>query len=122
MASAAAGHGTIKVHEVAIPFSIDATTAALTAWYFPRSSQFTMSTRASGGKPSSSLDRTAGSTGCGSTAPLSMRFVPTKTRRGSRFRMGNTRFGMTMSLDGFVADRGGDVGVLYPDFQAMRQS
>jgi dihydrofolate reductase len=36
--------------------------------------------------------------------------------------MGKTRFGMTMSLDGFVADRRGDVGVLYPDFAAMRQS
>jgi hypothetical protein len=30
--------------------------AAFTAWYIPRSSPFTMSTRAPGGKPSSSLD------------------------------------------------------------------
>ena len=36
--------------------------------------------------------------------------------------MGRTRFGMTMSLDGFVADRGGDVGSLYPDFAALRHS
>jgi dihydrofolate reductase len=36
--------------------------------------------------------------------------------------MGTTRFGMTMSLDGFVADRSGDVGSLYPDFAALRHS
>jgi dihydrofolate reductase len=36
--------------------------------------------------------------------------------------LGKVRFGMTMSLDGFVADRRGDVGVLYPDFATMRQS
>jgi dihydrofolate reductase len=36
--------------------------------------------------------------------------------------MGKTRFGMTMSLDGFVADRSGDVGNLYPDFAALRHS
>ena len=36
--------------------------------------------------------------------------------------MGTIRFGMTMSLDGFVADRSGDVGVLYPDFAALRHS
>ncbi len=36
--------------------------------------------------------------------------------------MGKTRFGMTMSLDGFVADRSGDVGSLYPDFAALRHS
>ncbi len=30
--------------------------------------------------------------------------------------------GMTMSLDGFVNDRNGDVGRLYPDMEAMRQS
>jgi dihydrofolate reductase len=29
---------------------------------------------------------------------------------------------MTMSLDGFVADRNGGVGALYPDFAEMRQS
>ena len=36
--------------------------------------------------------------------------------------MGKTRFGMTMSLDGFVADRSRDVGSLYPDFAALRHS
>ena len=36
--------------------------------------------------------------------------------------MGKTRSGMTMSLDGFVADRSGDVGSLYPDFAALRHS
>lgn len=36
--------------------------------------------------------------------------------------MGTTRVGMTMSLDGFVADRSGDVGSLYPDFAALRHS
>jgi dihydrofolate reductase len=30
--------------------------------------------------------------------------------------------GMTMSLDGFVSDRNGDVGPLYPDFEAFRDS
>ena len=30
--------------------------------------------------------------------------------------------GMTMSLDGFVSDRNGEVGRLYPDMEAMRQS
>jgi hypothetical protein len=39
-----------------MPFSIDSTTAALTASCMPKSSQLTISTRASGAKPSSSLD------------------------------------------------------------------
>jgi dihydrofolate reductase len=30
--------------------------------------------------------------------------------------------GMTMSLDGFVSDRNGEVGRLYPDMEAMRQT
>jgi dihydrofolate reductase len=30
--------------------------------------------------------------------------------------------GMVMSLDGFVADRNGDIGLLYPDFEAMVES
>ena len=29
---------------------------------------------------------------------------------------------MTMSLDGFVSDRDGNVGPLYPDFEALRES
>src|SRR5438876_415820 len=40
-----------------MPFSIDSTTAALTSSCMPKSSQLTISTRASGAKPSSSLDR-----------------------------------------------------------------
>jgi dihydrofolate reductase len=36
--------------------------------------------------------------------------------------VGKIRFGMTMSLDGFVADRHGSVAALYPDFEEMRQS
>ena len=57
---------------MAIPSSIDSTTAALIAWYIPRSSQFTMSTRASGGKPSSSLDRTEGAAAAGTFTTLSL--------------------------------------------------
>jgi dihydrofolate reductase len=30
--------------------------------------------------------------------------------------------GMAMSLDGYVRDRNGDVGPLYPDFETMRES
>lgn len=30
--------------------------------------------------------------------------------------------GMTMSLDGFVSDRNGEMGRLYPDMEAMRQT
>jgi dihydrofolate reductase len=36
--------------------------------------------------------------------------------------MGKIRFGMTMPLDGFVADRSGGVGALYPDFAALRRT
>src|SRR6266487_6674392 len=36
--------------------------------------------------------------------------------------MGRVHFGMTMSLDGFVADRDAGVRALYPDFEQMRQS
>src|SRR6266536_1826496 len=46
MACTAHGHGTIRLHELAIPFSIESMTAALIAWYIPRSSALTMSTRA----------------------------------------------------------------------------
>src|SRR6266487_3647149 len=56
IAFAAAGHGTIRVQELAMPFSIDSTTAAFTASCMPKSSQLTISIRASGAKPSSSLD------------------------------------------------------------------
>lgn len=30
--------------------------------------------------------------------------------------------GMVMSLDGFVSDRNGDLSLLYPDMDAMRES
>ena len=50
IAFAAAGHGTIRLQELAMPFSIDSTTAALTASCMPKSSQLTISTRASGGR------------------------------------------------------------------------
>lgn len=36
--------------------------------------------------------------------------------------MGKVILGMTMSLDGFVNDRNGDVGLLYPDLEALRQT
>jgi len=64
IASAAAGHGTIRLHELAMPFSIDSTTAALTASCMPKSSQFTISTRASAAKPSSSLDNRSTTSVC----------------------------------------------------------
>ena len=36
--------------------------------------------------------------------------------------MGKVLFGMAMSLDGFVNDRNGDVGRLYPDLEALRKT
>ena len=36
--------------------------------------------------------------------------------------MGNVRGGMTVSLDGFVNDRNGDLSRLYPDLEALRQT
>ena len=36
--------------------------------------------------------------------------------------MGKVIVGMTMSLDGFVQDRGGSVGALYPDFDTLRDT
>ncbi len=36
--------------------------------------------------------------------------------------MGSVTAGTTMSLDGFVADRSGSVGPLYPDFEAMHDT
>jgi hypothetical protein len=36
--------------------------------------------------------------------------------------MGKVIVGMTMSLDGFVQDRGGSVGALYPDFDSLRDT
>ncbi|MGH2558267.1 MAG: dihydrofolate reductase family protein [Thermomicrobiales bacterium] len=36
--------------------------------------------------------------------------------------MGTVRGGMTMSLDGFVNDRNGDVSSLYPDLEELRET
>ena len=36
--------------------------------------------------------------------------------------MGKVILGTTMSLDGFMTDRKGDIGVLYPDLAALRQT
>jgi dihydrofolate reductase len=36
--------------------------------------------------------------------------------------MGKVVAGMTMSLDGFVADAKGDLGALYPDLEALRKT
>lgn len=36
--------------------------------------------------------------------------------------MANVIVGMVMSIDGFVADRNGDIGLLYPDHEAMVNS
>ena len=36
--------------------------------------------------------------------------------------MGNVIIGATMSLDGFMNDRNGDISPLYPDFEALRNT
>lgn len=36
--------------------------------------------------------------------------------------MGNVIVGATMSLDGFISDRNGDVSRLYPDFEALHET
>ena len=36
--------------------------------------------------------------------------------------MGKVILGLTMSLDGFINDRNGDVGRLYPDMSELRES
>src|SRR6266487_4372153 len=77
MACSAHGHGTITLHELAIPSLIEWRAAALIAWYIPKSSRLMMSTRASGGKPSSSLDPTKGAVTAGSTTCPSMPPVST---------------------------------------------
>ncbi len=72
MASGAAGHKAIRLQELAIPCSIASTTAALIDGYIPKSSQLTISSRASGGYPSAVLDRTKGATATGGKASPSM--------------------------------------------------
>ena len=56
-ACVAAGQGTIRLAELATPSCTASSTAAFTDSCMPRSSQLTIRTRASAGKPSSSLDR-----------------------------------------------------------------
>src|SRR5437667_10268738 len=41
---------------------------------------------------------------------------------GRRFFMGKVIVGATMSLDGFMNDRNGDVSRLYPDLEALRRT
>jgi len=36
--------------------------------------------------------------------------------------MGKVIIGATMSLDGFVSERNGDLGRLYPDFDALHKT
>src|SRR5438874_11173212 len=55
IASAAPGQGTMRLHDVATPFSRESKIAMFTASCMPRSSQLRMRTRASGSKPSSSV-------------------------------------------------------------------
>lgn len=42
--------------------------------------------------------------------------------REPRAEKGKVIVGATMSLDGFVADRNGDVSRLYPDLEALRNT
>ena len=44
MPCSAHGHGTIRLHELAIPSLTEQSIPALTAWRMPKSSQFKMST------------------------------------------------------------------------------
>jgi dihydrofolate reductase len=44
------------------------------------------------------------------------------TRKKRKNNMGKVLVGMTISLDGFVNDRNGDVSRLYPDLAALRQT
>src|SRR5437667_8212562 len=41
---------------------------------------------------------------------------------GRRFFMGKVIVGATISLDGFMNDRNGDVSRLYPDLEALRRT
>ena len=36
--------------------------------------------------------------------------------------MSKVIMGMTMSLDGFISDRNGDIGILYSDLDTLRES
>jgi hypothetical protein len=51
MACGAAGHGAIRLHELAMPSSIERMTAVLTAWYIPKSSALMISTGNRRGDP-----------------------------------------------------------------------
>jgi hypothetical protein len=72
MACDAPVQGAIRLHELAMPFSIESTMARLIARDMPRSSALTISTRASGANPSSSLDRIEDAEGAGSERAPSM--------------------------------------------------
>ena len=73
MACDAAGQGAIRLHELAMPSSIERMTAVLTAGYIPKSSALIISTRASRGRPSSSLDWARCAAAVDSRVPL---FIP----------------------------------------------
>ena len=74
MASGAAA-GAIRLYELAMPSSIERMTAVLTAWYIPKSSALMISTRASWGRPSSSLDWARCAAAVGSRVPLFIQLV-----------------------------------------------
>src|SRR5260370_23870086 len=44
------------------------------------------------------------------------------TKKEREQTMGNVMVGATMSLDGFMSDRHGDISRLYPDLQALRST
>ena len=81
MACGAAGQGAIRLHELAMPSSIERMTAVLTAWYIPKSSALMISTRASRGRPSSSLDWARCTAAVGSRVPLFISLVSDYLRR-----------------------------------------
>ena len=71
IAGSAAGQGTIRLAELAIPSCTASNTATFTDSCMPRSSQLTIKTRVSVGKPKTSLDRHsdgAAAPACASTA------------------------------------------------------
>lgn len=75
MASVAAGHTVMRLHEAAIPSSIDSTTAALIAGCIPKSSQLTSNRRAPGGNPRTWFGHGGGAVSGCSTGMPSMRAV-----------------------------------------------
>jgi hypothetical protein len=102
MACGAAGHGAVRLHELAMPSSIEPMTAALTAGYIPKSSALMMSTRASRGRPSSSLDWAGCAAVVGSRLPL---FVFPSIARG-----GGMRQSSGLQIGGDTIEGEGDPG------------